>query len=233
MRFDGYQRWVNLQVSLAAGDMVVFVGAIVALWSASAARCSSLDAGPSSVYGSPAGRTVVALAGLDQRASARERVRRRLDGRPRPGRRRAGDERAKADIEAGLDDRDTDESAGGSRAKRRVARDVDAGDDRHAVRQRDPVRHRGGAARDGRVRRPVGLRPRAGDGDRTGEAAASDPSSGRERPSNRGCTDRTGPVSDRLVVTGASRRPTSRRSRHAPRLLGRVGFNLLCSRRSC
>jgi len=69
VRFDGYQRWVNLQISSRPGTMVVFVGAVVALVGISA----SLFIGRRRTFvgvREVAGRTVVTLAGLDQRAGA-------------------------------------------------------------------------------------------------------------------------------------------------------------------
>jgi cytochrome c biogenesis protein len=69
VRLDGYQRWVNLQVSSRPGTMVVFAGAAVALFGISV----SLFVGRRRTFvgvRDVAGRTVVTLAGLDQRAGA-------------------------------------------------------------------------------------------------------------------------------------------------------------------
>ena len=82
------------------------------------------------------------------------------------------------------------------------------------VGQRDPLCHRGDAARDGRVRGPVGAGPGAGDrrrarcpGARTGARGGR-----RCRP-----TARTLPPTDERAVTERTRRAET---------LGRVGFNL-------
>ena len=113
--YEGYKRWANLQISSRPGTMIVLVGAIAAL----VGLMGSLFIPRRRAWvrvESEAGRTVIVLAGLDQRASAGERVSEGLTADLTRVAADLGDERAKADIEAGLDDRDTDESAGGSRA---------------------------------------------------------------------------------------------------------------------
>ncbi len=65
IRFDGYTRWVNLQISRNPGEPLVLAGAVLAL----AGLVTSLVVRRRRVWvrlGDDAGRTVVAVAGLDK-----------------------------------------------------------------------------------------------------------------------------------------------------------------------
>jgi cytochrome c biogenesis protein len=71
--YEGYKRWANLQISSRPGTMIVLVGAIAAL----AGLMGSLFIPRRRAWvrvENDAGRTVIVLAGLDQRTSGGERV---------------------------------------------------------------------------------------------------------------------------------------------------------------
>ncbi len=82
VRFDGYRRWVNLQVSSRPGTDVVLAGALLALAGLTVSlfvprRRAWLRVDPGS--GHDAGRIVITLAGLDQRAPSGHRTTEGLD----------------------------------------------------------------------------------------------------------------------------------------------------------
>jgi cytochrome c biogenesis protein len=100
--YEGYKRWANLQISSRPGTMIVLVGAIAAL----VGLMGSLFIPRRRAWvriENHAGRTVIVLAGLDQRTSGGERVSEGLTVGLTRIAADLGDEKATAELEADSD----------------------------------------------------------------------------------------------------------------------------------
>ncbi len=105
--YEGYKRWANLQISSRPGTMIVLVGAIVALTGLMGSLFIPRRRAWVRVE-NDAGRTVIVLAGLDQRTSGGERVSEGLSADLTRIAADLGDERATAELDAGSPDADAD-----------------------------------------------------------------------------------------------------------------------------
>ncbi|HEY8789014.1 MAG TPA: cytochrome c biogenesis protein ResB [Actinopolymorphaceae bacterium] len=106
--YEGYKRWANLQISSRPGTMIVLVGAVAAL----VGLMGSLFIPRRRAWvrvENDAGRTVIVLAGLDQRTSGGERVSEGLAVDLTKIAADLGDEKATAELDdAGAGDADAD-----------------------------------------------------------------------------------------------------------------------------
>jgi len=98
--YEGYQRWANLQISSRPGTMIVLFGAIAALVGLMGSLFIPRRRAWVRVENN-AGRTMIVLAGLDQRTSGGERVSEGLTVDITKIAAELGDEKATAELEAG------------------------------------------------------------------------------------------------------------------------------------
>lgn len=105
--YEGYKRWANLQISSRPGTMIVLVGAIAALIGLMGSLFIPRRRAWVRVE-NEAGRTVIVLAGLDQRTSGGERVSEGLAVDLTRIAADLGDEKAIAELDAGSPDVDAD-----------------------------------------------------------------------------------------------------------------------------
>lgn len=105
--YEGYKRWANLQISSRPGTMVVLFGAIAALIGLMGSLFIPRRRAWVRVENN-AGRTVIVLAGLDQRTSGGERISEGLSVDLTRIAADLGDEKATAELDAGSPDVDAD-----------------------------------------------------------------------------------------------------------------------------